>query len=57
MLKIHWQEHKHASVLAVGKLHHQSATAPKLATHAADAVAQLIIVISDSDVIFTSEVK
>jgi len=35
----HWHEHKHSSVLAIGQLHHQSATAPNLATHAADAVA------------------
>jgi len=31
----HWHEHKHASVLAIGQLRHQSATAPSLATHAA----------------------
>jgi len=35
----HWHEHKHASVLVIGQLRHQSATAPSLATHAADAVA------------------
>jgi len=35
----HWHEHKHVSVLAIGQLRHQSATAPSLATHTADAVA------------------
>ena len=35
----HWHEHKHASVLAISQLRHQSATAPSLATHAADTVA------------------
>jgi len=35
----HWHEDKHASLLAIGQLHHQSATAPSLTTHAADAVA------------------
>ena len=35
----HWHEHKHASVLAIGQLRHQSATVPSRATHAADAVA------------------
>ena len=35
----HWQEHKHASVLAISQLRHQSVSAPTLATHAADAVA------------------
>jgi len=35
----HWHEHKHASLLAIGQLHHLSATAPSLTTHAADAVA------------------
>jgi len=35
----HWHEHKHASVLAISQLRHQSATAASLATHAADAVA------------------
>jgi len=34
-----WYEHKQASVLAIGQLRHQSATAPSLATYAADAVA------------------
>jgi len=33
-----WHEHKHASVLAIGQLHHQSATAPSCTTHAVDAV-------------------
>jgi len=33
-----WYRHKHASVLTIGQLRHQSATAPSLATHAADAV-------------------
>jgi len=33
-----WHEHKHTSVLAIGQLRHQSAIAPSLATHAADAV-------------------
>jgi len=35
----HWQEHKHASVFAIGQLRHQSATAPSRATHAVDVVA------------------
>jgi len=35
----HWYKHKHANVLAIGQLRHQSATARSLATHAADAVA------------------
>ena len=35
----HWYKHKHTSVLAIGQLSHQSATASSLATHAADAVA------------------
>jgi len=51
----HWQEHK--SVLAISQLRHQSATAPKLATHAADAVAAHQCHESDSGVIFTSEIK
>jgi len=34
-----WHEHKDASVLAIGQLHHQSATAPSCTTHAVDAVA------------------
>jgi len=35
----HWHENKHKSVLAIGELRHQSATARSLTTHAADAVA------------------
>jgi len=46
-----------ASVLAIGQLHHQSATAVSLATHAADAVAANQYNKRDSDVIFTSHVK
>jgi len=53
----HWQEHKHASMLAISQLRHQSATAPSLSTHAADAVAAHQCHESDSDVIFTSQVK
>jgi len=53
----HWHEHKHASVLAISQLRHQSATAPKLATRTADTVAAHQCHESDSDVIFTSEVK
>jgi len=34
----HWHEHKHASVLAIDQLRHQSAIAASLATHAADAI-------------------
>jgi len=49
----HWQEHKHASMLAISQLRHQSATAPSLATHTADAVAAHQCHESDSDVIFT----
>jgi len=45
--------HKHASMLAVGQLCHQSATAPSLATHAADAVS----VISVMNVIVTSYLR
>jgi len=45
----HWQEHKHASMLAIRQLHRQSATAPSLATHAAHQCHE-----SDSYVIFTS---
>ena len=33
-----WYKHKHASVLAIGQLRHQPATAASLATHVADAV-------------------
>jgi len=53
----HWQEHKHASVMATGQLRHQSATVPSLATHAADAVAAHQCHESDSDIIFTPHVK
>jgi len=42
-------------MLAIGHLRHQSATAPSLATHAADAVADHQC--RDSDVIFTSHVE
>jgi len=35
----HWYEHKRASALAISQLHRQSATAPSLATQAAEAVA------------------
>ena len=41
------------SMLAIGQLRHQSATARSLATHAADAVTSHHA-IRDSDVIFTS---
>jgi len=44
-------------VLAIGQLRHQSATAPSLATHAADAVAADQCHERDSDAIFTSHVK
>jgi len=54
---LHWQKHKHASVLAIGQLRHQSATAPSLATHAADAVTAHQCHERDSDVMFTSHVK
>jgi len=30
----HWHEHKHASMLAIGQLRHQSATAPSRPTYA-----------------------
>jgi len=53
----HWYEHKHASVLAIGQLRHQSATAPSLVTHAADAVAAHQCHESDSDVMLMSQVK
>jgi len=53
----HWHEHKLASVLAIGKLRHQSATARSLATHAADAVAAHQCHERDNDVIFTSHIK
>jgi len=44
-------------MLAIGQLRHQSATAPSLATHAADAVAADQCHESDSDVIFASQIK
>jgi len=44
-------------MLAIGQLRHQSATAPSLATHAADAVAAHQCHERNSDVIFTSHVK
>ena len=53
----HWHEHKHVSALAIGQLRHQQATAPSLATHAADAVAAHQYHECDNDVIFTSYVK
>jgi len=53
----HWHEHKHTSMLAIGQLRHQSATAPSLATHTADAVAARQCHERDNDVIFTSHVK
>ena len=53
----HWHEHKHASVLAIGQLRHQSATARNVAAHAADAVAAHQCHERDSDVIFMSHVK
>jgi len=34
----HRHKHKQASVLVIGQLRHQSATAPSRATHAADTV-------------------
>jgi len=40
-------------VLTISQLRHQSATAPSLATHAADAVAAHQCHERDSDVIFT----
>jgi len=46
----HWHEHKHASLLTIGHLHHQSPTARSLATHAADAVAAQQCHEGDSDV-------
>jgi len=52
-----WQEHEHASLLAISQLRHQSATAPSLATHAAEAVAAHQCHERDSDVTFTSKVK
>jgi len=44
-------------MLAIGQLRHQPATAPSLATHAADAVSAHQCHGSDSDVISTSQVK
>ena len=44
-------------MLVISQQRHQSATAPKLATRAADAVAAHQCHESDSDVIFTLEVK
>ena len=44
-------------MLTIGQLHHQSATAPSLATHAADAVAAHQCHECDSDVVFTSHLK
>jgi len=51
-----WHEHRHASVFAVGQPRHQSATAPSLTTHAADAVAAHQCHERDSDAIFTSHI-
>jgi len=53
----HWHEHKHASVLAIGQLRHQSATARSLATHAADTVAAHRFHESDSDMTVTSYLR
>ena len=57
----HWHEHKHASVMAIGQLRHQSLQqllqASPVTTHAADAVAAHECHECDSDVIFTSHVK
>jgi len=53
----HWQEQEHASVLAIGQLRYQPATAPSLAMHAADAVAAHQCHECDSDITFTSHVK
>jgi len=52
-----YHEHKHASVLVIIQLRHQSATTPSLATHAADAVIADQSHEPDSDAIFTSHVK
>ena len=41
----------------IGQLRHQSATAPSLATHAADAVVAHRFHESDNDATFTSRVK
>jgi len=43
-----------ASVLAIGQLHHQSVTAPSLATHAADTVSAHQRHECNSDVIFAT---
>jgi len=48
----HWQEHEHASLLAISQLRHQSETASSLATHAADAVVAHQCYESDRDVIY-----
>jgi len=52
-----WHANEHASVLAIGQLRHQSATAASLATHAADTITAYQCRERDSDVIFTSHVK
>jgi len=52
----HWHEHKHSSVLAIGQLRHQSATARNLATHAEDAATAHQCHERDSDVICTPHV-
>jgi len=41
----HWHDHKHASVLAIGQLRRQSATAPSYATCTGD-LSQLINVMN-----------
>ena len=41
----HWHKHKHASMLAIGQLRRQSATAPSYATHTTDLL-QLINVMN-----------
>jgi len=53
----HWYEHKHASVLAIGQLCHQSATDPRRATRAADAVGAHQCHEYDNDVIVTAHTK
>jgi len=53
----HWHKHKDASLLAIGQLSHQSATARSLTTHTANAVAAHEYHKRDSDVIFTSHGK
>ena len=52
----HWYEHKQASVLATGELHHQLATAPSRATHTAETLPQLISVVN-SGVILQYETR